>query len=211
MGVSGKRVLPTGSRPPLFSETKFLAPRIRSTLVPRASLVDKLVRTDAQTLTMVVGPAGAGKSSVLAEWYCQSDDGSVAWLSADRNDADPTRFWRAFIAAVQTVEPTFGVDAADAMTLDGMITPDALESLLVDDQIELSRRTRLVIDDFQFVSPDAVLQLRQLLERGLSNLCRRAAHGEASPVLGSNGSVCGTTSARSPRPSSDSTSIRHAT
>ena len=160
-----------------------MAPRIRSTLVPRTTLVDRLVRNDAQTLTMVVGPAGAGKSSVLAEWSRRSDDGSVAWLSADRNDADPTRFWRAFIAAVQTVEPTFGVDAADAMTLDGAITPDALESLLVDDQIELSRRTRLVIDDFQFVSLDAVLQLRQLLERGLSNL-RLLVGSRGEPGLG---------------------------
>ena len=167
----------------MFSDTKFLAPRVRSTLVPRTALVQRLVCTDARPLTIVVGPAGTGKSSILAEWYRYADDGSVAWLSADRNDTDPTRFWRAFIAAVQTIEPTFGIDAADAMTLDGVITPDALESLLVDDQMELTRRIRLVIDDFQFVSADAVLQLRQLLERGLTQV-RLLIGSRSEPALG---------------------------
>ncbi len=126
----------------MFSDTKFLAPRVRSTLVSRPDLVRRLVCSDTRPLTIVVGPAGAGKSSVLAEWYRHVDDGSVAWLSADRSDSDPTRFWRAFIAAVQTIEPAFGIDAADAITLDGSITPDALESLLTDDRLELRRRNR---------------------------------------------------------------------
>ncbi len=166
----------------MFSETKFLPPRIRSTHVSRPDLVDRVARNDHQPLTLVVGPAGTGKSSVLAEWYLHADDGSVGWLCADRNDADPTRFWRAFIVAVQTVDPKFGVDAADAMTLDGVVTADALESLLVDDGM-LSRRIRLVIDDFQLVSAEAVLQLRQLLERGLSHV-RLLIGSRNEPALG---------------------------
>ena len=167
MKPAGAVTLPTGSRPPVFSETKFLAPRIRPTMVPRTELVERLVSADPQSVTTIVGAAGMGKSSVLAQWYEHSNDGSTAWLSADRGDADPIRFWRGFIAAIQTVEPQFGIEAADVITLDGAVTPDVLESLLADDHTELPRRVRLVIDDFHLVSAEAAQHLQHVLERGL--------------------------------------------
>jgi ATP/maltotriose-dependent transcriptional regulator MalT len=136
-------------------------------MVPRTELVERLVSADPQSVTTIVGAAGMGKSSVLAQWYEHSNDGSTAWLSADRGDADPIRFWRGFIAAIQTVEPQFGIEAADVITLDGAVTPDVLESLLADDHTELPRRVRLVIDDFHLVSAEAAQHLQHVLERGL--------------------------------------------
>ena len=106
---------------------------VRPTIVPRTRLVERLIAADPQSVTTIVGSPGMGKSSVLAEWFQQTNDGSIAWLSADRNDADPVRFWRALINSIQLVEPTFGVDAADVITLDGAVTPDVLESVLADD------------------------------------------------------------------------------
>lgn len=106
---------------------------------------------------------------LLAEWHSRRNDGTVTWLSADRSDADPTRFWRGFIAAVQQVEPTFGVEATELIAIDGFVTPDALESLLSSDAL-LGRPIWLVIDDFHLVAAAAAADLDQLLERRFEHL-----------------------------------------
>ena len=50
-------------------------------------------------LVLVCGPAGFGKSTLLADWV--RDDGrAVAWLSLDEGDNDPVRFWRHVAAAL---------------------------------------------------------------------------------------------------------------
>ncbi|MFM2079268.1 MAG: hypothetical protein RJA49_3158 [Actinomycetota bacterium] len=148
----------------------------------RTALVRRLERADALPLSIVVGSPGSGKTSVLAEWYRHVDDGSVAWLAADRADEDPTRFWRGFIAAVQQVEPAFGVEAADLITLDGHVGPDVLESLL-DDGSTIPDRVRLVIDDFHLVSLIAAQQLQHVLERGLRQV-RVLIGSRTDPAVG---------------------------
>ncbi len=65
-------------------------------------------------LTIVSAPAGFGKTTLLAAWFerlGQAGGGGetgwgIAWLSLDRNDNDPLRFWTYVVAALQTVEPS---------------------------------------------------------------------------------------------------------
>ncbi len=182
MDVPAPRPLPRATRPPVFARTKFLAPQPRDTLVLRQRLRDTLQQADALPLTIVVGAPGSGKTSLLAEWYRHVDDGSVAWLSADRGDGDPTRFWHAFIAAVQQLDASFGREAADLMTLDGHVSADVMESLLNDD-LALNERLRLVIDDFHLVSLDAAQQLQHLLGRGLKHV-RLLVGSRSDPAVG---------------------------
>ena len=80
-------------RRPVFAASKFHAPGLLSTLVARPALLKQLDAADALPLAIVVGAPGSGKTSLLAEWYHAFDDGSIAWMSADAGDADPTRFW----------------------------------------------------------------------------------------------------------------------
>ncbi len=161
--------LPTATRPPVFARTKFLAPPPRDTVVSRPALVRRLTAAEHLPLTLVVGSPGSGKSSVLSEWFRATDDGTNAWLAADRGDGDVTRFWQGFIRAVQQVDPTFGVEAADLITLDGEVSSDALEALLADDAA-YDDRIHLVIDDFHLVALEAAEQLFHLLERGLAHV-----------------------------------------
>jgi LuxR family maltose regulon positive regulatory protein len=151
-------------------------------LVPRTQLVERLIAADGLPLTIVVGSPGSGKSSLLAEWYRECDDGTVAWLHADRGDDDPARFWRGFIRAVQQVEPSFGVEAADIITLDASVTDDVLESLLGDDAA-LNERVRLVIDDFHVVGLVAAQQLQHVLSRGLQHV-RLLLGSRSDPAVG---------------------------
>ncbi len=83
--------------PPLLT-TKLHAPRLRTRLVSRAHLIEKLRRGVQGPLTLLSAPAGFGKTTVLAQWLRESDM-PVAWLSLEPEDNDPTRFLLSLIAA----------------------------------------------------------------------------------------------------------------
>ena len=102
-----------------FAQAKFRPPALPATLVVRPSLRGLLDAGASQRLTVVVGSAGAGKTVLLADWAMTRPRGMTAWLSCDRSDADPVRFWAGFAEASRDVEPGFGADAADLLAMDG--------------------------------------------------------------------------------------------
>ena len=55
-------------------------------------------------LTLVIAPAGYGKTTLLSTWLEQSDLPS-AWLSLDEQDNDPALFVTYLISAVRTLFP----------------------------------------------------------------------------------------------------------
>src|SRR6266545_6379325 len=85
--------------------TKLFIPPPRAGFVPRARLLARL--NSDQPLTLISAAAGFGKTTLLSEWIQQSKQ-SVAWLSLDSEDNDPTRFWRYVIAALQNLRPNHG-------------------------------------------------------------------------------------------------------
>jgi LuxR family maltose regulon positive regulatory protein len=78
---------------PRFALAKFRPAALPSSLVARSVLHDRLTAGAGQQLTVVVGPAGAGKSVLLSSWAAAKPAGVVSWLSCDEADADPGRFW----------------------------------------------------------------------------------------------------------------------
>lgn len=82
--------------------TKLNVPPLRPERVPRPRLVERLIQGLDRKLTLVSAPAGFGKTTLLSD--CAAGCGrSVAWLSLDVGDNDPSRFWTYVIAAIQMV------------------------------------------------------------------------------------------------------------
>ena len=94
-----------------FAVTKLRPPALPATLITRPALHERLTEGADQRLTVVVGSAGAGKSVLLADWAAARPPGVTSWLSCDRADADPVRFWAAFIEAAAHM-PVFDVPEA---------------------------------------------------------------------------------------------------
>ena len=111
------------SRGARFALAKFRPTTLPGTLVGRPALHDRLTAGASQRLTVVVGSAGAGKSVLLSSWAAARPPGATAWLSCDRGDANPVRFWAGFIEASQQAAPGFGADAADLLAMDGGYRP----------------------------------------------------------------------------------------
>ena len=98
-----------------FARTKFRPTTLPSTLVLRSRLHDQLSSGAGKRLTVVVGSAGSGKSVLLSNWAATRRPGVTSWLSCDKADTDPVRFWSGFIEALQAAAPGFGAEAADVL------------------------------------------------------------------------------------------------
>ena len=154
-----------GQRSPRFPSSKFRAPKPVPGLVRRSRLLDRLDRGDQVRLALVVGPAGAGKTMVLADWLAARPERPSAWLSCDAADADPARFVAAIIEAARYGfgQPLIGEDARQLMGLDGEISADVVAALADDLDAPDGARV-LVIDDFHLAGVASADALRWLVE-----------------------------------------------
>jgi LuxR family maltose regulon positive regulatory protein len=99
---------------------------LRARLVPRPRLIERLNQGVARKLTLISAPAGFGKTTLLSEWVAGCDR-PVAWVSLDRNDNAPPRFWAYVIAALQTIHADVGEAALAALQ---SAQPPPIEPLL---------------------------------------------------------------------------------
>jgi LuxR family maltose regulon positive regulatory protein len=154
-----------GPRSPRFPSSKFRAHKLMPGLVRRSRLLDRLDRGDQVRLVLVVGPAGAGKTTLAADWLAANPERPSAWLSCDAADADPVRFVAAIIEAVRHGfgEPSIGEDARQLIRLDAEVSADAIAALA--DDLDVPDQVRvLVIDDFHLAGPAGADTLRWLVE-----------------------------------------------
>jgi len=146
-----------------FALTKFRPTTLPSTLITRTALYDRLTAGAGKRLTVVVGSAGSGKSVLLSSWAATRPPGVTSWLSCGQPDADPVRFWSAFIEALRKVAPGFGTDAADLLAMDGAMSPDVTASL-ANDAMKLPAGTALIVDDFQAAATAVASAMTDLIE-----------------------------------------------
>jgi LuxR family maltose regulon positive regulatory protein len=140
---------------------KLYVPRVRRDLVPRARLVQRLDEGVTRKLALVSAPAGYGKTTLLAEWAAATEY-PVAWLSLDREDDDPGRFWTYLIAALRQVEPSLSRGILQTLrSLQGPPPPALLATLINQvDALANERRSDgdlvLVLDDYHLVTSRSV-------------------------------------------------------
>src|SRR6185437_768149 len=170
------------SRSTRFALTKFRPPALPDTLISRLVLHDRLAAGSGQRLTVVVGSAGAGKSVLLADWAAARPPGVTSWLSCDRADTDPVRFWTAFIEAPRAIEPGFGADAADLLAMDRKMSADVTASV-ANDVAELPAGSAIVVDDFHYAAAAAAPDMTDLIERWPAETVQLVLAGRFDPPL----------------------------
>lgn len=81
---------------------KVSIPKMRGPVAPVPELYDRLSEGVVGPLTVVRGPAGAGKTTLVAAWIANDlPPGPVAWLSLDEHDNDPVQFWTVVVQALR--------------------------------------------------------------------------------------------------------------
>ena len=97
---------------------KLRRPATADHYVRRSRLLELFEELVANRLTLVVAPAGTGKTSLVAGWMAESSTPS-AWLSLDDTDRDGVQFWSSVIAALDELAPGCGDRAAAMLQLPG--------------------------------------------------------------------------------------------
>src|SRR6266487_1296086 len=78
---------------PRFLEGKLQIPRLSLTVLRRRRVTELLDAAAAHRVTLVSGPAGAGKTVACAAWAAaRHASRPTAWLTVDAGDRDPARF-----------------------------------------------------------------------------------------------------------------------
>ena len=165
-----------------FALAKFRPPALPATLVTRSVLHERLSAGSGRRLTVVVGSAGAGKTVLLADWAAARPAGMTSWLSCDRADADPVRFWAGLIEAPRVIEAGFGADAAGLLAVDGRMSADVTASL-ANDAARLPAGSAVIVDDFQFAAAAAGPEMTDLVERWPAETVQLVLAGRYDPPL----------------------------
>ncbi len=139
----------------LLIHTKLRPPFHRPGLVPRARLIERVTEGVKGPLTLIVAPAGFGKSTLVSA-SLSGCGMHPAWLSLDREDNRPRRFLTYLVAALQEAVPSVGRQALQLMAGMQPAPDETVLTSLVNDLDAAGGEIVLVLDDYQFIREQAV-------------------------------------------------------
>ena len=152
--------------------TKFYIPPAQAEFVSRPRLVDKLLNGVHRpgSFILLAGPAGSGKTTLLSAFAARSQL-PIAWLSLEKDDNDPVRFWTYLIAACQSVFADVGETALELLGTQQPLPADTVPTLLINDLIKQDGSIVLVLDDYHEIqTPSIHASLLFLLDHLPENL-----------------------------------------
>jgi LuxR family maltose regulon positive regulatory protein len=130
--------------------TKLHIPPVRSGMVSRTRLLDHMDEGVKEKLTLISAPAGFGKTTLISEWI-DNHRMPAAWLSLEKGDNDPGRFWTYVLAAMRTVRPDLGNNSFDLQFSTPQSQIDAVLMLLVNEIATLPDPLLLILDDYHLI------------------------------------------------------------
>lgn len=162
--------------------TKTFIPRVRNNLISRPRLVDRLNKGLNKKLTLIIAPAGFGKTTLTAEWVAQSPR-RVTWLSLDKDDNDPLRFWTYFIAALDKMEKNLGNNALTLLQSPQPPPSTSILTPLINDLVAFRGEFSLVLDDFHLIKTQEIHEALTFLLDHLPEQMHITIIARADPAL----------------------------
>ena len=123
--------------------------------VRRERLEARLDDAVRSRLAVVTGPAGGGKSVLLAGWARRRRAGSTAWLSVESADNEPVRFWLRLVRALQVVDHDVS-DSIVAARSAGVSDSRVAEMLA--GELTILRPVVVVLDDIHRIDRAELIQ-----------------------------------------------------
>lgn len=139
--------------------------RIPRHAVDRPSLRARVDAGAAAPLTLIVAPAGSGKTVLLAQWAESRPANSVAWMDVAKADVDPLVFGRRLVETLAGIDSRLGHLDAPVGSPDGGLGEPFIEAFTA----ELAGWGDLVVvfDDLHNIAGSAVIADLDRLVDGL--------------------------------------------
>ncbi len=137
----------------IILRTKLFIPPTRSNLVARPHLVSQLDQDLSRKLTLISAPAGFGKTTLICDWL---QNHPTAWLSVDRDDNDPIRFFTYVAAALQRQEANLGAILLSMLHDQLQIDLSQVITAMINGLAARPDPLFLVLDDYHLIDNPAV-------------------------------------------------------
>lgn len=129
--------------------TKLQMPLVRSRLVSRPRLQERVAQGLGVSLTLISAPAGFGKTTLVASALTGVP---AAWFSVDQEDNRVEHFLAYLVAALQEVDPNIGREAVQLLAAANQARPETILTVLINDLHAAGTEVILVLDDYQFIN-----------------------------------------------------------
>ena len=171
--------LQPGQQRPRFLEGKLQIPQPRFPVLRRRRISGLLDQATRNRVTLVSGPAGAGKTMACATWAAApSQARRVVWLSLDADDQQAW-FWAYVCAGLARLR---SIPAESLRSLEDA-SPDGFPLRLVEAAQTFTEPVILVLDDIHELTDEAVLAGIDLLIRHAPPTLRLVLSARQPPAL----------------------------
>lgn len=155
----------------LLITTKLNIPTICSKLINRPRLFKKLDTFLNYKLILITAPAGYGKTALATSWIAEKQKSKLitTWLSLDEEDNNPQLFWSYFLSSFYK-----NISVANEMRESAKILFQSSAlfnklhlSHLINDIATLDVELLMVIDDFNVISDDRIIENLKFLIKNM--------------------------------------------
>lgn len=184
----------------LLVPTKLSPPAAQATWIRRERLLARLGPMPAPGLTLVIAPAGFGKSTLVAQWLDRrmNQGGAAAadtlhpssftlhpsaWLTLDEFDQDGHRFIAYLAGAIERVAPGVLPGLAALLTARELPPLYVVAQALLVDLSALPGGLTLVLDDYHAITAETIHQTVAYLLRNWPPACRLVIVSRIDPPL----------------------------
>lgn len=138
-------------------QTKLHMPLNRGSQILRSDLISQLDTgiQEGRPCAFVIAPAGSGKTTLISQWIHERNI-SAAWVSLDKEDNDPVRFWTYVCAAMQSIEINLAQKAFQLLQSPQPPSDEVFLNTLLNEVTACQTQFSLVLDDYHLIETSSV-------------------------------------------------------
>lgn len=138
--------------------TRLYKPLIKEHYVTRSKILDYLDLHGDNSLTLVVAPAGYGKSVTISQWL-ERNGSKYGWISLDNDCNDLRVFVNYLVNGIQITYPSSLKNIQDLGNVMDLPAVKVISNLFINEITKLKEDFALVLDDYHLISNQQIHDL----------------------------------------------------